>query len=224
MQANQTTNTNNGDRRRERQERRERNKSQTPNAEASKEKREKRERGKTSDGRVKKQNFAKFFTEQMGLQTEQIDKVFADWKTYKAEFKAQKNVENQKPWKAKMAKLIQAPEDVINAQAGKMVLVPIEVHNNSMQLWKEGINLTLDDSVDQKNIPCEVISVPVDIEQMNVEATGHKLRNHETLKMNVPIKINANADACTYEMLLTFRNKKNKAFGEKIPIKIAVKH
>lgn len=205
--------------------RRDRNNSQNPEGKNFKnktEKREKRERGKTADGRANKVKFQQYFAEQCGIQKEQLDKVLADWKTFKAELKKQTTAENQKPYRAKMAKLIMKPEDEITVQAGKALNVPVEIHNQTLCAWKDGIVITLDDSMNAENVPCETVNCPVNIEQIIVQETANKLKLKETIKMEIPVQIKKNANKGSYDMLLTLRNKKHKAFGEKIAFKLNI--
>lgn len=64
--------------------------------------------------------------------------------------------------KLKRATLLKKIEEVIECQPGCVVLQEIEVQNNTDWPWKQGCYISLDQSVEQKDLPIEMINVPVE--------------------------------------------------------------
>lgn len=105
------------------------------------------------------------------------------------------------------------PDVVLECQPGQIVFKEIKVTNNTHWGWKQGMMLCLDQSVEQKDMPLEILNIPV---EEKVEAMG-------TLTMNVPITVADNAQPTEmYEFALRFCGPKGGQIGEPIPMKLKI--
>lgn len=107
------------------------------------------------------QNKAKFFKTMVGgfLNKMGLDK--QDWNQgkdwcHKGEWNGKGD------YKLRRAVIVSNPDVVLECQPGCVVLHDIQVKNNTHWGWKKGVFLGLDSSVEQKDMPIELINIPVD--------------------------------------------------------------
>jgi len=115
-------------------------------------------------------------------------------------------------YKLRRAVIVSNPEGVLQCAPGSVCLHDIEVMNKTHWGWKKGVFLGLDSSVEQSEMPIELVNLPVD----------QKVEAMENLKMTVPISVLPNAKPGMFEFNLRFRGPKGGEIGEPIPIKLNV--
>jgi len=103
---------------------------------------------------------------------------------------------------------------VIEVIPGQVVIHDIEIKNNTHWGWKQGVYLGLDQSVNQTNMPIELVNMPIE----------NKVEAMENLKLSVPITILDSAEASDkiFEFSLRFCGPKGGEIGEPIPMKIKI--
>ena len=119
-----------------------------------------------------------------------------------------------KPWKLKRAKILSMPKDQLEVYPGQLLMVPIEVRNDTQWPWKENVFLGMGDSAELTDLPCDPIFLQID----------KQLKPGEVLKIEVPVQIYGHALASdkVHDVTLNFRGPKGNTFGESIPLKIKV--
>jgi len=151
------------------------------------------------------ENKAKFFKGMVGgiLQNMGVDT--KNW---------EKGCNGKGEYKKKRAVIVSNPDVVLEIQPGCVILHDIEIKNNTHWGWKKGVFLGMDSSVEQKDMPIELVNVPVD----------SKVEAMETLKMSVPITVLESAKPSDelFTTVLRFRGPKGGEIGEPIPIKIKI--
>lgn len=117
-------------------------------------------------------------------------------------------------YKKKRAVIVSNPDTVLECRPGCVVLHDIEVKNNTHWGWKQGVFLGMDSSIEQTNMPIEVVQVPV---ESKVEAM-------QNLKMSVPITVldSAKPSDEVFEFALRFRGPKGGEIGEPINLKLKI--
>jgi len=144
------------------------------------------------------------FLENMGIDTK-------EWGCHKG---GHGNGHGKQEYKKKRAVVVCNPDVVLECPPGCVVVHEIEVKNNTHWGWKKGCFLGLDNSVEQKGMPIELVNVPVD----------QKVESMETLKMAVPITVleAAQPSEQPFQTVLRFRGPKGGEIGEPMPIKIKI--
>lgn len=115
-------------------------------------------------------------------------------------------------YKLRRAQIISNPDNELVCLPGTVVLHDIEIKNNTHWGWKKDCTLGLDSSIEQSDMPIELVNIPMD----------QIVCAMETFKMTVPITVNEDAKAGLFEFKLRFRGPKGGEFGEPIPIKLRV--
>lgn len=107
-------------------------------------------------------------------------------------------------WSQNRAIFVAKPESIVEGEPGQVILVPVEVKNETKWPWKRGCFIGLLDRSGQ----CDLIvsDVPVDFE----------VRGMQTFKLNIPIQIPANINTekgDTFDVVLAFFGPKGSSFG-----------
>lgn len=177
-------------------------------------------------GQGEKKKMMAQFMEQMGCTQDQINKGMGDFEQIKKDWWANNGGCNawgpkghgchggEKPWKIKRAKVLQFPSEELECFPGQLLMVPVEVRNDTQWPWKENVFLGMSDSVELTELPCDPVFLQID----------KQLKPMETLKLQVPIQVydRAIADGKVHELTLNFRGPKGGTFGEPIPLKLKV--
>lgn len=173
------------------------------------------------------ENKQKFWKSMVGgfLDKMGIDKDLAkeQWKQAKSDWKEQhgghchgwrNHCGGKDGYKVKRAEIVSNPDVVLECMPGCVVLHDIEVRNNTHWGWKQGCFLALDNTVEQSDLPFEVINIPVD----------QKVESMSNLKMTVPITVLEKAVASNEvkEYKLRFRGPKGGEIGEAISFKLKI--
>lgn len=115
-------------------------------------------------------------------------------------------------YKLRRAQIISNPDMVLECLPGSVVLHDIEIKNNTHWGWKKDCCLGLDSTIEQADMPIELVNLPVE----------QQVGAMETFKMTVPITVNEDAQAGLFEFKLRFRGPKGGEFGEAIPVKLRI--
>jgi hypothetical protein len=96
-----------------------------------------------------------------------------------------------------------------------VILVDVQIKNNTHWGWKKGVFLGMDESNEISGMPIEIVHVPMD--DFDVKAM-------ENFTVTIPIQVvdNAFPSDQVFAFTLRFRGPHGSEFGEPIPLKLKV--